>query len=212
MKLLIPMPVKPGLSIKLLNKMNDNLYSLLEEVPDAELCFDYSPFPASYEGENYFARLGRMRQALIDDYLRDDHTDVLWIDADILEYPPTLPTMLRELSSGVISPLVLLEDSNINYDTAGMRQSYEGRSTQEPPYFSGEGPLHDMESVGCCVLVPADVHRWNKFYAQPDSDTYSVTEWWSICQAAKGMGYQVQCTTDIVVRHAELPLYGEAFH
>ena len=211
MSVLVPMPVKPGLNTRILNKMYANLYRLMNIV-DMEVVFDYGRYPKHYDDENFFARLARMRQQMIEDFLRPRHTDVLWIDADVLEYPSTLYTDLRRVSSGVVSPLVLIEDSPVNYDTAGMRQSFEHRSGMEPPYFTGEGPLYDMESVGGCVLVPAKVHRKVKFEAQADDDQNWVTEWWSVCQGAKEMGYAVQCTTDIVVRHANLPQYGEDYH
>lgn len=209
---LVPMPVKPGLNTRILNKMYANLYKLEAEDIQFDICFDYRKYPKNYEEENFFARLARMRQQMIEDFLRPRHTDVLWIDADVLEYPRDLYTALRRLSSGVISPLVLIENSSTNYDTAGMRQSHEHRSGMEPPYFSGEGPLYEMESVGGCVLVPAKVHRKLKFRAQADDDQNWVTEWWSVCQGAKEIGYTVRCTTDIVVRHANLPDYGEDFH
>lgn len=211
MSILVPMPVKPGLNMRILNHMYANLYRL-EAAEKIEVAFDYDTYPKLYEDENFFARLARMRQSLVEHFLMPRHTDVLWIDADVLVYPAFLHTMLRRLSSGVISPLVCIEGSDRNYDTAGMRQSYEGRSGIDPPYFQGEGPLFDMESVGGCVLVPADVHRKVAFEAQSDDEPNHVTEWWSVCQGAKEMGYKVQCTTELTVYHADLPKYGEAFH
>jgi hypothetical protein len=211
MSVLVPMPVKPGLNMRILNKMYSNLYRLMN-LEGFEIAFDYARYPKHHDDENFFARLARMRQQMIEDFLRPHHTDVLWIDADVLEWPGDLYTMLRNVSSGVVAPLVLIEDSPINYDTAGMRQSFEHRSGMDKPYFTGDGPVYDMESVGGCVLVPAKVHRGVAFEAQDDKDENWVTEWWSVCQGAKKMGYEVKCTTEIIVRHANLPQYGEAYH
>ena len=191
--------------------MLENLNSLAK-VTDVEIVFDYTKYNPLYEGENFFGRLARMRQALIDSYLREDHEDVLWIDADIVEYPPDLYEQLRALSTGVASPLVLIEGTETNYDTASFREDVARRSSAGPPYFEQEGPIVQLVSTGCCLVMPAEVHRRQKFQAQHDSDDSWNTEWLSMCQKATEMGYEIVCDTRIVVQHANLPAYGEAFH
>jgi hypothetical protein len=205
------MPIKPNLNPALKEKCLANL-SLLAKETDIEIVFDYSEYPALYEGENFFGRLARMRQALIDAYLREDHDDVLWIDADIISYPPDLYEQLRAISTGVASPIVLIEGTQTNYDTASFREDVGSRSSAGPPWFSQEGPIVQLVSTGCCLVMPADVHRRQKFQAQHDSDQSWNTEWLSMCQAALDMGYEIVCDTRIVVEHANLPAYGEAFH
>lgn len=179
----------------------------------AEVVYDYREYPKLYSGENFFARLARMRQAVIDDYLKPHHTDVLWIDADIVDYPVDLYQQLREVSlTGLVSPLVLVEGTELNYDTASFREDIRYRSSQAPPWFGAPGPVVDLLSVGGCVLVPADVHRQQQFYAQSDEDDSWNTEWLSICSYAARTSLPIRCDTRIRVYHAHLPKYGEEYH
>lgn len=193
--------------------MYNNLHRLIRETPGkVEVRINDQEYPNKYEGENFFARLARMRQACVDVFLRPYHDDVLWIDADIVEYPLDIHSRLRATGDGIVSPVVLIEGTSENYDTAGMRESFDFRSGSTPPYFSSEGVV-PLESVGGCVLVPAEVHRKVQFSSQPDDESRWVTEWWSLCQGAKALGYTVQCNTDIKVYHANLPDYeGENWH
>lgn len=209
MTVLVPMPVKPGLNQEIENRMMTNLQELSMHGPrDLEVVIDHTAFPRHDEGENFFARLARMRQYMIDTYLKPEHHDVLWIDADIVSYPPDLYQQLRAVDDHIISPIVLIENTTQNYDTAGFRESYHNRSSMDPPWFGQPGPVVDLFSVGGCVLVPAWLHRVKGFYAQPDDDETWNTEWSSICQAGGG----AKCDTRIKVYHANLPKYGEEWH
>lgn len=216
MKLLVPMPIRPNLSPVLRDKCEDNLHKLLEALPDevdATVVFDHAEYPKQYDHENFFARLARMRQSIIDDFLAEDIDDVLWIDADIVEYPANLYQRLRDVSeTGIVSPVVLIEGTEFNYDTASFREDLNERSTAMPPWFKQLGPIVELLSVGGCVLVPADVHRKQKFYAQDDEDTSWNTEWLSICSYATQNSLPVLCDTRIRVYHAHLPNYGESYH
>ena len=57
--------------------------------------------------------LATLRNALLQEYLRPEHEYVLWLDADVVEYPPDLVGQLHGLNPGGVSaPLVLIEDSD----------------------------------------------------------------------------------------------------
>jgi glycosyltransferase involved in cell wall biosynthesis len=212
MRILVPMPIRPNLGQALTNRMYQNLHTLKPEGNDLEIVIDTRSYLKHYDDENFFARLARMRQAMIDKSLRIYHDYVLWIDADIIEYPPDLFNRLRATGDGIVSPIVLIEGGTQNYDTAGMRESRDFRSSESPPYFSQPSPVVHLMSVGGCVLVPADIHRKVKFQAQDDFEPNWITEWWSLCEGALKLGYTVQCNTEIQVYHAELPNYGEDWH
>ena len=57
--------------------------------------------------------LATLRNALLQEYLRPEHEYVLWLDADVVDYPPDLVGQLHGLNPGGVSaPLVLIEDSD----------------------------------------------------------------------------------------------------
>jgi Anp1 len=214
MAVLVPMPIKPGLHPALKEKCLHNLEQLSTEGGiEFDTVFDEREYPKQYAHENFFGRLARMRQQLIDDHLRLEHTDVLWIDADIIVYPHDLYQQLRRVSEEhVVSPIVLIEKSEINYDTASFREDVRARSSAGPPWFVQPGPVVELVSTGCCLVMPAEVHRQQRFRAQPDTDVSWNTEWLSMCTSARSMGYKILCDTRIRVEHANLPAYGEQFH
>ena len=184
-----------------------------EDGVEVDLVYDFRRYSKRDENENFFGRLARMRQQMIDDYLRPHHDDVLWIDADIIDYPADLYDQLRRVSlEGVVSPLVLIEGTELNYDTASFREDLLHRSSQAPPWFSAPGPVVKLLSVGGCVLVPAWVHREQQFHAQSDEDDSWNTEWLSICSYATSKSVPILCDTRIRVQHAHLPKYGEKYH
>ena len=93
------------------------------------------------------------------------------------------------------------------YDTAGY--IYKGQNANLfPPYFPTEECVVDMDSVGMSYLVPVEVFKENKY----EPPTGFATEHYSICQAAKRMGYRVLCDLNITIIHAFLPKYGEDCH
>ena len=49
-------------------------------------------------------------------YLRPEHEYVLWLDADVVKYPPDLVLRLYETNPhGVSAPLVVIEDSDTEW-------------------------------------------------------------------------------------------------
>lgn len=168
---------------------------------------DFAPRP----NENFFARLARMRQSVIDEWLTD-HDHVLWIDSDIRYEPDTLER-LWPLRDGIACALTFIEGSETNYDTAGLRESYEERSNAHAPWFAQPGPIVELQSGGACIMFPAEVHRRHRFEALPADDASWNTEYWLTCQyAINEMGLKVRCDTRINVHHANLPDYDEAWH
>lgn len=207
--ILVPMLVRPGLHPDIKASMMA-AHERMTKFMDGSLktVWDDSTFVKAYPDENYWGRFARMRQSVIERYLQPQHDWVLWIDADIIDYPEDLFHQLYIDELSITSPLVSIAGHRTNYDTAGTRPNFEQRSDQQPP-SSGD---HEMFSVGGCVLVPAEVHRHVSFQAQSDTDITANTEWTSLCVGAAKFGIRIVWRTSVVVHHANLPNYGEQWH
>lgn len=146
------------------------------------------------------------RNLLLDTYLKD-HDLVMWIDADLVDYPPDIITQLDKVNpGGVTAPVVLIEGTKQFYDTYGYRQN--GKPVSHiSPYFDIDEKLIDLDAVGCAYLIPASIYKNNRY-----ETTEGQTEHYSIMQAARNSGMRVACFRDMVVYHANLPLYGEVWH
>jgi hypothetical protein len=214
--ILIPVGIRPTLHPRIKEQFFRCLDAVIVE-SGAECVIDETPFPKR-KGENYFANVARSRNHLIDTYLRDDHDEVLWIDAGIISYPADLYAQLtrskRARRRAIVAPLCLIEETYpvMFYDIAGYREQREPMTPHFEPWFSQRGPLVKLLAVGACVLVPAEVHRMFRFVPQPADDPYNNTDWFDLMEKARGKGYRVYCDTTTVTWHAKLPKYGEEWH
>lgn len=159
------------------------------------------PHPSKY------ARHAAVRNHMLDTYLEPRHTHVLWIDSDLVEYPDNLPTRLMEANpDGITAPLALLDKAGDRfYDIGGFIERGE-RFRLAPPYCSQDGPVWELDSVGCCYLVPAWLYHEGVRYSPPATDYY--VEHWSVMQQAKRRGVRIVAVRDLVVKHAWLPSFG----
>ena len=213
MSVLLPVPIKPGMSEAIRTMFEDHLFPAAEAC-GAEVVIDECPF-AKLPGENFYANVARARNHILDEHLRDEHTDVLWIDADIVEFPTDLYTRLRAVSDGIVAPLCLIEDTDppMFYDIAGFRERNPELPTRHyEPWFDSYDPVVEMLSVGACVVIPAEVHRRFRFEAQKPRDPFNNTDWFTLMENARAAGYRVLCDTTTRVYHAKLPDYGEEWH
>ena len=170
------------------------------------------------------------RNKLLERALRD-HDLVLWIDADLTDYPPDLAVQLWEANpGGITAPAVLIEpyrrgrvmrdgqgssfasdegelvDSQQFYDTFGYIENGQ-RISAWPPYFRSELDVVPLEAVGCCYVVPAWIYAHQRYQPTPGH-----TEHWSVMAEARARGIPVRCARKVVARHAFLPGYGEGWH
>ena len=155
------------------------------------------------------ARIGGIRNDMVASNLRDHHTHVLWTDADLTDYSPSVVSeLLARCPDGIAAPMITVEGHpNWMYDTFGF--SKDGKpTTANLIEWKLQGWSHDMDSVGVFVLVNADIYRDGAIH----TEWPGLTEWVSICQHAKKMGRPVKCYTDLSVVHAYLPDYGEVWH
>jgi hypothetical protein len=214
--ILIPVGIRPTLHPRIKEQFFRCLDAVIVE-SGAECVIDETPFPKR-KGENYFANVARSRNHLIDTYLRDDHDEVLWIDAGIISFPSDLYQRLHELAASsirIVAPLCLIEETYpvMFYDIAGYRERREPMTPHFEPWFSSNGQRAiEVIAVGACVLMPAVVHRKFRFVPQAPDDPYNNTDWFDLMQKARADGCHVYVDTETVTWHAKLPKYGEEWH
>jgi glycosyltransferase involved in cell wall biosynthesis len=101
------------------------------------------------------AALARARNHLLFHAL-DDEDWVLWLDVDVVEYPPDVITRLLAAGKDIVHPHCVLEYGGASYDTNAWRD----RGTRHLHDLRAEGDLVPLDSVGgTMLLVRADVHR-----------------------------------------------------
>lgn len=187
---------------------------------DTEVVLDDRPWSADAQAYGDWRRrieaCAAMRQAIVTDALRPHHAAVLWVDADVIAYPPDLLTRLAALAAprdgeageAITAPAVLLNRHHRRfYDIGGFIE--QGRfARMAEPWFDQPGPVVDLDSVGCVYRVPADLYRAGATHHRVGhySDHYSV------CQFARARGRGVRADLSITVVHAWLPDFGEAAH
>jgi GT2 family glycosyltransferase len=179
--------------------------------------------------------MAAIRQGMITRHLRGESW-VFWVDADIIDYAPTLvEELIERADGGIAAPVILMEGSPAAppsnsdgfgpgrfYDVAGFVE--QGRWARfEKPYFDQVGPVYDLESVGSCYLVNADLYRYGAAHTiDRASDAFiranglwetgvvranqvgpanSFTEHYSVCQFARRCGLPVRSFADLVAVH-----------
>jgi hypothetical protein len=101
------------------------------------------------------AILARSRNHLLFRAL-DDETWVLWMDVDIVAYPPDLLERLIATGKPIVQPHCVLEYGGATFDCNGWRD--QGRLHLDD--LRDEGHLVELDAVGGTILlVDADVHR-----------------------------------------------------
>ena len=163
-----------------------------------------------------YTRHATIRNHVIDTRLRG-HEWVLWIDSDLCDYPADLPTTL--LQHGCIAaPMVTLDHHGERFYDIGGFIEHGRRARMGPPWFDQAGPVIELESVGCCYVIPAWLYRVGIRYAPPPyrlttQDQHGtvgayVVEHWSVMRQAAARGVRIVALTDVRAVHAWLPDYG----
>jgi hypothetical protein len=206
-KTLIAITHKPDLHPLLYQRMLDLSDALIDDNPGFEIEIARRTDVVDRSGP-YASPQALARNMLLDNCLKPAHEYVLWIDADIVEYPSDLLTRLYDVNPGGISaPVPLIEGGQQFYDTYGFVEDGE-RVFWQPPYFRQVARIVSLDCVGCVYLIPATVyHSGNRYAASPYQ-----TEHWSINRAATKMGMTIKCDRELIVYHADLPKYGLAWN
>lgn len=160
-----------------------------------------------------YMRHATVRNYMLDRYLGPEHTHVLWIDSDLIDYPADLPTQLMEVvgdTPTIAAPIALLDTTKHThkhrfYDIGGFIEK-GNRARMYPPWFDQTGDVIELDGVGCCYLAPAALYHEGVRYRPPHTDYY--VEHWSVMQEAKRRGYRIVALTNVRAVHAWLPDYG----
>ena len=156
--------------------------------------------------------LSRVRNRIIENQQLDEYTHVMWMDADVIDTSryDLIPQMLfNHERSTIVAPMVILDRNQVFgdtwfYDTAGFVRK-GNMALPFPPYFfphdeeSNKGEV-EMDSVGTCYIVPAEVFKTARFQPHP-----TFTEHYPVCETARNLGMKVICNTDLRVTHGFLP-------
>ncbi|EKX32328.1 hypothetical protein GUITHDRAFT_121497 [Guillardia theta CCMP2712] len=143
--------------------------------------------------------------------MAEDFDYVMWIDSDLVSYPPDLPSkLIRSNPHGMTAPLVLLEEpgplgTDQFYDTTAFVLESTLHPSNPTPYLEGR----NVDRVGTIYIVAADIYSEGMVLYE---DHPAFTEHFSIAAHARRMGRPVLMYNGAVARHANLLLYGETFH
>ncbi len=179
--------------------------------------------------------MAAIRQGMVERHLRDEAW-VFWVDVDIVDYPEDLIEKLAaRADGGIAAPIVLMagnpDEPPSNSDGFGPGRFFDiggfvegGRWARfDPPYFDQPGPVFDLDSVGSCYLVNAELYRQGaRHTADPKSaqlvaegnawppDAVSrnqsgpanaYTEHYSVCQFTREKGLPVRAFGDLIALH-----------
>lgn len=151
--------------------------------------------------------LCEVRQGMVNDYLRADHTHVLIQDADVECDPKIVTGLLRTSQTDIVAPAILGEGelSNQWYDTWAFVEEDGTYVRHEVPYFTNRHVVVSLACVGTVYIVPAEVFREGAKYIPVES----LPDHYSVCNFARKSGRKVLCNTGLIVRHPKLSDYGE---
>ena len=227
LNLLIAIPFRKGLHPYLAARMQQLLAAVLEDKGNRML---FEMESAVHENEAIEAPAGvgrwwqqaRARNELVSRYVKQHHDLVLWLDADLVDYPADLPARLYQANpTGITAPMVFVEKTWQFYDLFGFVQ--EGRrSNPYPPYFDRVNghELVELDGVGCCYLMPAWLLGQVAYESRPVDRTRDHplmwetghTDHWPVMKAARAADLTIGCLTTLTAYHAYLPKYGEQWH
>lgn len=234
-KILVAIPMRRDLNPTLIERCTSALGLLEDANPDHHLSSrldsrDVEPLPAD---STPWSKVARARNRMLADLHSGDreigaYDYILWIDADVVDYPADLPSRLIAVNpEGVTAPMVFVEGSAPPrfYDWAAFiakgtdqvasanPKSIVGRNLQHDlPYWPKEPSTVnvEMDCVGTITMVPT----W--IYTEAGAryeDHPAFTDHYSICAQCRAWGKKVIVCRDVVAWHADLSKYeGEKWH
>ncbi|MDO8420915.1 MAG: glycosyltransferase [Parvibaculum sp.] len=165
------------------------------------------------------ATLARARNFLLATTL-DDEAWVLWLDADLIDYPPDLLTRLLAADKDIIVPRCVLPDgrdydlNSFRFDPARgpaehPRHMLDG--LHQPPRGFGRAYLGDLPAStgpqpidgvgGTALLVRADLHRSGLNFPAFSHRGYIETE--GLAMMAKDMGHTCWALPQLIITHVD---------
>lgn len=205
MKVLVAIPYKNDLHPSLYYRMVNLSILLMRSNPAFEMELAMYSNDGKEKLSGAFGGQAFARNALLDGHLKD-HEYVLWVDADIVDYPADLLTRLYK-PNAITAPAVYIEGGKQFYDTYGFIENGNYIS-HVPPYFKSRERWVKLDCVGCTYLIPASLYKDHR-YAH---DNPERTEHESIMRVAREQGIPILCDRETVIYHADLPRYGLHWH
>ncbi len=210
-KVLVAQPVAPNNN---LGRWTANAKKIFESLTFKNKVHGVYSDEVSSEGGK-FAKHARVRNNLLETFLDETITHVLWFDADVVDWDKNIIERMLEISSSeVVAPYVFIEDNEWwpfkrFYDISCFRDLDGNEFDYKPPFYnSRDGDITtEVSCVGTVFLVPADMHRKIKY-----NPYYESNEHIFFFNQVRLSGGKVIATPNIEVRHAFLPKYGEKFH
>jgi GT2 family glycosyltransferase len=233
---LVLTPVNPLLEEHVLDRAKELAHRALKGMRNCRVVYDNvgeAP-PRGATFPHRLAALTPLRQAMVDRHLRDERW-VFWVDADLVDYPAQLiDELIHRAEGGIAAPLVIMEGDASSppsregfgpgrfYDIAGfVEQGRWARFT--PPFFDQPGPVFELDSVGCCYLVNADLYRhgarheldpasaafiaekgvWEKdtIHKNQRGPANSFSDHYTVCQFTRKAGLPVRAFGDLIAYH-----------
>jgi len=151
------------------------------------------------------AVLARSRNHLLARALRDEDW-VLWLDVDVIAYPPDILERLLAPGKDIITPNCVLEYGGRSFD----RNAWRDQALLHLDDLRGEGDIVPLHAVGATMLlVRADLHREGLIFPpflygkgnQLSRDGYGEIETEGLGIMALDMGYAPFGMPNLEIRH-----------
>jgi hypothetical protein len=167
LQVLVAIPANPQMPAELSALGHKLAQRLPQYNPSCQVrvCWFDRPFKRPEGERSIFARPALARNALLAEHLTDATDYVLWLDADLVEYPKNLIEMLLACGhQAVTAPLVLIEGKSRFYDVAAFVEEgipvytagpHFGNVAHEPPYFISKESVVPCRSVGAWYSIPS---------------------------------------------------------
>lgn len=137
----------------------------------------------------------------------DDEDWVLWLDVDVIEYPPDVIERLLATGKEIVQPNCVFDYGGPSFDLNAWRD--HGKLHMHD--LRSEGELVELDSVGgTMLLVKADVHRDGLIFPAFSyglenplrrTDNFGEIETEGMGLMAKDMGYQCWGMPHLEIRH-----------
>ena len=162
-----------------------------------------------------YKRLAMLKNKIVDAVLKDEDF-VLWIDSDIVAFPSNLLKELVKANVDIVAPYILIEGNNQFYDTLAFRKNKLKFAAMLSHVQNDQGmlikclpdELFEVDSVGTCMLVKAEVYREGVRFPESNEESEQVL----FCDKAREKGFKVFADPRLKATHANLPFYGEEWH
>ena len=135
----------------------------------------------------------------------DDEDWVLWLDVDVIEYPPDIIERLVAAQKDIIQPHCVLEYGGATYD----HNAWRDRGQRFLPDLREEGEVVELHGVGgTMLLVRADIHREGLIFpvspygkGNPLAREQGEIETEGLGIMARDMGYRCWGMPRLEIRH-----------